>query len=1825
MITLLNKQLINIQQNEDTSNITFNLDKEYLASMPMVMANPLFSDKSGWELVSIVYKKSTSNKRFTPSFRGTRSSSNSKLKSGMNGGDVLQLIKIIISKKSRAGNLVIKRSQMDQADFYDFQLNTGAVVENVAPPAPSNLLASLDGYAPSLSFGSSLGATSYKIYRGESSSNLMIIASSSTNSYKDTTAAKGQTYCYSVKATNGLDSNFSGNSFVTTPVVPPSSIAKNSNPDGLPSISWGSVAGATSYKISKGLSPESLSEVDVVTEPTYKDTNASIGQTYYYAVKSYNGSNSPVTSSVIQATCIPSTPSNFLGSLISGVPSLSWDSISGFLYKVFRSNSSSQSGQEIATDIDDNNYTDSSAVAGNTYHYSIVSYKNGLDSLASDKSALLPILLQPANLNVSILNTKPSLNWGDVSGATSYKVYRGSSENDLALIATSTLSEYNDASAPTGTSFYKVVASNGISESGPSSISETLVPPSKPSLLSPVTTISSSLISWGAVDGATSYTILKGTSINGMTVLASGVLENSYLDTSVSSGGDYYYSVKASNGEESEASDASLINIPLIAPTISANSSLGQVSVNWASVQGSFSYKVYRGTSPQTLSLVASVSDNFYIDTGVVSGTTYHYGVKSVDEVDSEMSSTASATVPVNAPDTISASSSADKISLSWGSVAGADSYKVYRGTSSGSLTLLASSVLGSNYEDSSVEFNTRYYYAVKSYNNAESNLSPEASSLSAPQAPQNLSVVISSNKPSLSWESVAGVIGNSAYRIFRGTSPSSLSEVSNSSSNEMFDGSALDGTTYYYGIKSYNGTYSSMSAVSEIIIPARTISNLAIAEGSMVTGPLGNLIPTINLSWTPLNGASYTYKVYRGTSESSINELCDTTGYNASSVNVAIPYGSRYYYAVAPVQNSVESAKSNVVSYVFLENVTSLSVAQVNNSINVSWEAVSGATSYEVRRVVGNSSRVIATVSGASYSDTIKSSLVDLTYSDVTLPTVFQTPTPYPAYTQTYTQSYSFPDAIAVYFPFDVFSTENLWDTFTLYDSANKSIYSQSGVLSSGSKTSTAYDNNVTLKFTSDIDNGVLGPYLGITITTAKVSYDLLDSTSQNVYYYVTAKNDSFESSEVSTSMTTVKKPVVTSVLDTASSKKLKFSSVGQTEFDISYGTSSLDYTTTLLNETSPKLLSSLTEGVTHYAKVKAKNSYGSILSEEVEFTPSATFASTTTLNGPMDVTNTSFSAAHFRGLAYGNGMIIAITNQSGSSVRYIISYDSGATWVTKEVTPVGSIQNIVFSNGKFWVFSSTGGSVASSTDGINWTASNYVNSSTMYSLAYSSGTYVSVGTGGRISTSTDEGINWTGRSGFGITATLTSVAANGSTVVAASATSSTTPLYVSTNSGTTWVACTALAAAAGISDVIFVAGTINKFIAVGTGGKIFSSSNGLAWTSVVSPTTGLFNGIIQTSSPLNLVAFGNGTSSPNTGRVCYSSNGGVSWTAVTNAATGLAYYKKMVYTGSKHVAFTDVFNSMILITSSVTTWPASMANAAPRYTLYTAHGINSVCKNPSGVIVTVGYLGCIARSNDNGATWTYPALPSTTELLSVATSGTTFVAVGLAGNVLYSTDSGVTFTKATGGVLPANTETINDVTYGNGKFVMVTNTSIYTSSDGQTWAKNSLVPAGNLSTVYYSETIEGSKVYIAGGVNSIYTSTDGAVTWTNTKPTAYGVNMKSIAYGSGYFVGVTTSTFFMYSKDGINWTNRTSMFACTSIAHCRGSFFMYNGSSSLYVIDNPKSGEISVAYNPYLSSYTSKPKAMMTNSDKVWIVNQSGTATAANGGQGITAITTY
>ncbi|MEO8234982.1 MAG: T9SS type A sorting domain-containing protein, partial [Flavobacterium sp.] len=118
--------------------------------------------------------------------------------------------------------------------------------------------------------------------------------------------------------------------------------------------------------------------------------------------------------------------------------------------------------------------------------------------------------------------------------------------------------------------------------------------------------------------------------------------------------------------------------------------------------------------------------------------------------------------------------------------------------------------------------------------------------------------------------------------------------------------------------------------------------------------------------------------------------------------------------------------------------------------------------------------------------------------------------------------------------------------------------------------------------------------------------------------------------------------------------------------------------------------------------------------------------------------------------------------------------------------------------------------------------------------------------------------------------------------------------------------------------------------------------------------------------------------------------------------------------------------------------------------------------------------------------------------------------------------------------------------VTYGNGKFVAVSNTGsgtgdrIMTSLDGITWTSSSGLPDGAWESIVY-----GNNKFVAISSGSVISSTDG-IAWI-TDPTNLPVkSWKSITYGNGLFVAVcfdTTSNYCVVtSPDGITWTPQFS-----------------------------------------------------------------------------------
>lgn len=124
-----------------------------------------------------------------------------------------------------------------------------------------------------------------------------------------------------------------------------------------------------------------------------------------------------------------------------------------------------------------------------------------------------------------------------------------------------------------------------------------------------------------------------------------------YTDSSVTNNTKYYYKTCAQNnlgfGENSSEVRAAQVILPADPQNVQATSKEGEIVLTWhppASNGGSSisSYKIYRGTSPENETLVATYEiwyketeyswiEYTWTDTGLANGTKYYYKVSAVN------------------------------------------------------------------------------------------------------------------------------------------------------------------------------------------------------------------------------------------------------------------------------------------------------------------------------------------------------------------------------------------------------------------------------------------------------------------------------------------------------------------------------------------------------------------------------------------------------------------------------------------------------------------------------------------------------------------------------------------------------------------------------------------------------------------------------------------------------------------------------------------------------------------------------------------------------------------------------------------------------------------------------------------------------------------------------------------------------------------------------------------------------------------------------------------------------------------------------------------
>ena len=340
------------------------------------------------------------------------------------------------------------------------------------------------------------------------------------------------------------------------------------------------------------------------------------------------------------AKSAPAAPVVKLGnSATSGKPMLTWNAVYGATsYRIYRSTSRG-SGYSLLGTVTATSYTNTGAKAGTTYYYRVKACNDaGLSPYSNIVSGKVKsVTPKPSAPVVKIGNSassgKPMLTWNAVSGATSYKVYRATSQNGTySLLGTVTATSYTNTGAKAGvTYYYKVKAVNSAGESAYSNIV------SGRATVTTLTMGHSSTsgkpqLTWKAVSGAASYRVYRATAKNGAYSVINTTKALTYTNTGAALGTTYYYKVEALNAAGKSLGFSAVVE-GKVAPVLAVgySSVSGKPQLTWKAVPGATEYQVYRSTQQNSgYSKINTTTATSYVNTGAKAGTTYYYKIVAV-------------------------------------------------------------------------------------------------------------------------------------------------------------------------------------------------------------------------------------------------------------------------------------------------------------------------------------------------------------------------------------------------------------------------------------------------------------------------------------------------------------------------------------------------------------------------------------------------------------------------------------------------------------------------------------------------------------------------------------------------------------------------------------------------------------------------------------------------------------------------------------------------------------------------------------------------------------------------------------------------------------------------------------------------------------------------------------------------------------------------------------------------------------------------------------------------------------------------------------------
>ena len=607
---------------------------------------------------------------------------------------------------------------------------------------------------PTLKWDKVAGAAKYEVYRARSKDGDYIKYSTQTSTgYTNSSyLTSGSTYYYKVRAldANGTAGPWSDVVAVTCRLgLTAPSVTGGNDSQGRPTLKWNTVTGAAKYEVYRARSQSGdYIKYSTVTGTSYTNTSyIEDGNTYYYKVRALDANGTAgAWSSVVSVTYKQTLPAPTVtgGNDAQGRPTLTWKAVSGAAkYEVYRARSKDGTYTKYSTTTG-TAYTNSSYLtSGATYYYKV----RALDANgnAGPYSAVVSVtcrlkLTAPTVTGGTDAQGRPTLKWNAVSGAAKYEVYRARSMNgDYVKYSTVTGTSYTNTSyiENGNTYYYKVRALGSDGTAGPDStpVSVTYKAPfGAPLVTGRKDSQGRPALKWDKVTDAAKYEVYRARSKDGTYSLMSTQSATGYTNTSyLANGTTYYYKVRALKANGTASAYSSVVTItygtvptPAAPAMRSAKADSAGITVSWDTAANAVTYNVYRTTDAGSswTQVASSVKGTSYKDTTVKKGVKYGYKVRGVaadGKTLGPMSSTgvtAKVTAASTTPDYVKLTSArrvTGGIQLTWESAADAKTYNVYRKVDGASgWTLLASSVSGTTYKDTSGKSGTTYAYTVR-------------------------------------------------------------------------------------------------------------------------------------------------------------------------------------------------------------------------------------------------------------------------------------------------------------------------------------------------------------------------------------------------------------------------------------------------------------------------------------------------------------------------------------------------------------------------------------------------------------------------------------------------------------------------------------------------------------------------------------------------------------------------------------------------------------------------------------------------------------------------------------------------------------------------------------------------------------------------------------------------------------------------------------------------------------------------------------------------------------------------------------------------------